>query len=454
MVSRLLKRRIFVACTAAAIFAAPMFAYAGGHRFFRNNSVGGISIDPTGVVAQPSVESARMLRADMVSTTDRPVADLARPVPLRMVSLRGLEAAIVDAMENNLGRLPDEVKYLAGIQRIQHVFVYPEQNDIVLAGPGEGWKIDEVGNVVGVTTGRPVIQLEDLLVAFRSVNNAANGEGISCSIDPTAEGQTRLNTYLRSLRTFGPGVAQGVERAMGPQVVSVTGVPTDSHFARVLVAADYKMKRYAMKLDRSPVPDMVSFIDLLKARGIQPKNITPRWWMATAYEPLVRSENGLAWEIRGQGVKCMTEDDFVNEAGERVGSGKKSDLGQQWADLMTKHYDELSGRDPVFGELRNLMDLCVVAALIEKEAMLKTAGLSLPAISGQDKRVELSKWHAPKSVATQCGFTKIKNRWVITASGGVQVESWDAVERAATNDEILQVRTEAGRNKQPGFWWN
>ena len=41
-----------------------------------------------------------------------------------------------------------------------------EEQDIVLAGPGEGWKINEQGEVVGLTTGRPVMWLDDLVVAL------------------------------------------------------------------------------------------------------------------------------------------------------------------------------------------------------------------------------------------------------------------------------------------------
>ena len=36
--------------------------------------------------------------------------------------------------------LPDEVKYLAGLQRVQYVFVDPETKDVILAGPAEGWQ--------------------------------------------------------------------------------------------------------------------------------------------------------------------------------------------------------------------------------------------------------------------------------------------------------------------------
>ena len=108
------------------------------------------------------------------------------PASLRKVSLRGLEEAIEESLKSGKA-LPDDVVFLAGLQDIRYVFVYPEQKDIVLVGFGEGWRIDARGNIVGVTTGKPVLLLDDLLTALRTAESSAR-TGISCSIDPTAEG--------------------------------------------------------------------------------------------------------------------------------------------------------------------------------------------------------------------------------------------------------------------------
>ena len=115
-------------------------------------------------------------------------------VEMRKISLRRVEAALEECAKNNKP-IPDAIKYLAGLQRIHYVFVYPEQKDIVLVGPGEGWKVDAKGTVVGIATGRPVMLLDDLLVALRTAQAAAHG-GITCSIDPTPEGLARMNQQL------------------------------------------------------------------------------------------------------------------------------------------------------------------------------------------------------------------------------------------------------------------
>ncbi|HEV7281865.1 MAG TPA: DUF1598 domain-containing protein [Pirellulaceae bacterium] len=436
--------------TAAAILAMTAAPARAGD-IFRPRAVGGISVDATGVVGRTELADVKSLREFMAKETEAVGADLMRPVGMRMISLKGLEAAIEDAIKNRSGELPDEVRYMAGLQRIEYVFVHPEENDIVFAGPGEGWKVNELGAVVGVTTGRPVLQLEDFVVAMRSVDEART-EGISCSIDPTEEGRNRLQAFLSRQRTVNPAVLQGVQQAMGPQIVSITGVPADTHYARVLVAADFRMKQYGMGLEQAPVRDLPSFLQILQQRRAKPNNMTPRWWLAPSYEPIAKSEDGLAFQLKGQGVKAMTEDEFI-EGGEIKGAGKANPLAQRWADLFTEKFEELCKADPAFGDLRNIMDQSVVAALIKREGLLEKAGASLPLLTGQDERLTVTAWNAPASVPTQSSFIQIGNDFVITASGGVQIESWQVAAKTEVSPAVAEARQKGGY-AGARWWWN
>jgi len=165
---------------------------------------------------------------------------------LRFVSLKQLESEIAAARVAGKP-LPDVVRYMAGLQRVRYVLVYPDKQDIVLAGPAEGWKVDSLGSVVGATSGRPVLTLDDLMVALR-VAESSNRDGISCSIDPTPEGLQRMQQLNRKLSSNPQVASRQMEEAVGLQTVSVTGVPATSHFARVIVAADFRMKRLAMNM--------------------------------------------------------------------------------------------------------------------------------------------------------------------------------------------------------------
>ncbi len=421
---------------------------------FRSRSVGGISVNASGVLAGPVAKDRTLLLEFMRKRVGRAAPELNAPVGMRMISLRGLQDAIQEAHKSDFGALPDEVRYLAGLTRIEYVFLYPEENDIVIAGPGEGWRVDSAGDVVGITTGRPVIQLDDLLVAFRTVRNANRGAGISCSIDPTPEGRRNLDTLLGKLKTFQRSIPKRVEKALGAQQITLTGVPEDSHFARVLVAADYRMKRYGMDLEEAPIKGMPSFLDMMKDKGASLDNMMPRWWLSTNYEPLAASEDGLAWQLRGPGVKCVSEDDIVDKEGGVKGAGRANPVAQQWAEKFTEMYNELSAKDSVFGELRNIMDLCVVAALIEKEGMLDRVGLSLPLIADPGSDVPVAEWHVPKTVSSQCSFLKVGRQYIIAASGGVQVESWQAAGKSETNSQVAQLRTRAKATGRNHWWWN
>src|SRR5208283_4836304 len=114
--------------------------------------------------------------------------------------------------------LPDDVVFLAGLQDIHYVFIYPEQKDIVLVGFGEGWRVDARGNIVGITTGKPVLLLDDLLTALRTAATSAQAE-ISCSIDPTQKGIQQLRGHVARLTTMNnkKAIACGLEEALGRQ---------------------------------------------------------------------------------------------------------------------------------------------------------------------------------------------------------------------------------------------
>ena len=415
----------------------------------RTRAVGGISVDTQGLLEDARVDWTGKLSRLMTRTLEQIPSELNEATPLRKLSLRGLEAAIEECVKNDK-QLPDRIKYLAGLQRIRYVFVYPQQRDIVLVGPGEGWKVDKQGNVVGITTGRPVMLLEDLLVALRTARQAANG-GITCSINPTPEGLAQFTRYMSQFRRMGnPGtIASGAERAMGPQNITLTNVPPGSHFARVLVAADYRMKRLGMGFEEAPIRGLPSFLKMMKGTG----TLLPRWWLEPNYEPLLRSPDGLAWELRGASVKAMTEEDFVGATGNVEHSGKANPVAQKWADNMTEKYDQLAVAVPIFGELRNCMELAVVGALVVKERLTERAGYSMPILL-DPVQVKIDEFPAPKQVDSKVSMLKKGRNWIISASGGVSLNSWGVADKVRQSEAPTVVRTKAAPGKSSNWWWN
>ena len=67
-----------------------------------------------------------------------------------MVSLPRLERQVqLLAAQGN--RPSEAMQVLAGLERIQYVFVYPESGDLVIAGPAGDWTAGPGGRVLSAT---------------------------------------------------------------------------------------------------------------------------------------------------------------------------------------------------------------------------------------------------------------------------------------------------------------
>ncbi len=429
------------------------WAQGGGAGFQRQQSVGGVFVDSKGVVANVSLDEQRQLAEARAKALAPATGEMKDRTELRKISLRQLEAALATQLQNK-EPIPDEMRYLAGLQRIRYVFVYPDRQDVVLAGPGEGWKVDARGNVVGLTTGRPVLLLDDLLVALRSAV-AEPRQNITCSIDPTAEGMKRLQAFVSRLTTIGDprATTQAIEQQLGPQTVTVTGVPASSHLGRVLVAADYRMKRLAMQFDPSPIAGLSGYLSMIPSGGRGMNNMAPRWWLSTDYLPLLRDDAGLAWELQGPGVKVLSEEEFIGNDGSRTSANRVNPHAQRWAENMTRKYDELSSKDTIFAELRNVMDLAVISALLVREQLPQKASLSMPLLL-DNQRLPTDDYGVATQTPSISSAVHKGSSWVISVSGGVEIQSQNVAARQAKKPELSQLQQQQGVADAKRWWWN
>lgn len=416
----------------------------------RTSSVGGVIVDASGAITRMEVDALARVRREREEALRQVSGDLKQAAAMRKVSLRQLEGAL-DAHLKSGTPIPDEMKLLAGLQNIQYVFVYPELQDIVLAGYGEGWKVTPRGDLVGASTGKPVLLLDDLLVALRYARQAAQG-GISCSIDPTPEGIERLRRHVSGLATIGDPqqTGRGIEQALGPQTITVSGIPATTHFAHVLVAADYRMKRLGMNLDPAPTAGFASYLQMMSSSGRGLSAVAPRWWLVPDAQRVVTDGSGLAFELRGGRVKCLT-DETVFAAGGKTSTGVSSPAAQRWADLMTSKYDALAAQEPVFAELRNLMDLAVVGALIVQEDLAARAGFAMPLLLDV-KALPTDELEAVKKTDSVASLLKKGSNWIISASGGVQFQPYEPLRKIELDPQL------AGRKpalpKERRWWWD
>ncbi len=447
-----LRKAIVGLVAVAAVLALGGLQTASAQTFAQTRAVGGVVVDASGMLSsatQRDLAELRRICQEMATGVDQ---SLRESVPLRKVSLRQLDQTIGQCLATGQP-LPAEVQYLAGLQQIRYVVADPQRRDVFLVGPAEGWKPGPQGVPVGETTGRPVMLLDDLLVALRAVGSE-RPEVISCSIDPTQQGLQQLQRFASRIPAGASAraVALRVEQTLGPQSISVTGVPESSHFARVMVAADYRMKRLGLSLDRAPVANFPSFVQMVRAGRGGLHNTLPRWWMALDVEPLGRDAEGLTWEIPPARVKTLAESDFLSRAGLQRGAGRADPATKKWAELMTARYDELAAAEPVFGQLRNCMELAVVAAVIVTQRLPEKAQTQL--VHLLDESVcQTAKLPAPKQVPSQA-VVLAKLGKTMVACGGVQINPWEAVKAAQTNNALAARRSELQFDAAARWWSN
>jgi hypothetical protein len=434
----------------------------GGQNGQTGNSAGGILVDAAGLV-RPMFQQESSGRLDRKRREERAQrglpADLNRFSAMRKISLPRLEAALAKAL-NAKEPITDDMRYLAGLERIDYVFAYPDDHDLVIAGPAEGFAPAGGARVLGITTGQPALRLEDLLVALRS---AANGSGtMRCSIDPQPENLAKFAAFVAGNRggaSLDAAAAQYRQMAdlLGPQNVSLSGLPADSQFAELLVEADIRMKHIAIGLNRPPVKGFRSHLAMVGAGA----NSMQRWWLSPFYDALVRTADGLAFEFQGQRVQLQSEDELVSSSGERSPAAFRRVTTQKFAIQFTEKFPELAKAIPVFGELQGAFDLAVLAALLKKEKLPARVGWSMALFLDAD-RAPLSRHNVPRQVPSVSNHKLLgKGVLVMQVTGGVVVNPWDVVNPANFADDSTGAlhtshvdATAPRENANRGWWWD
>ncbi len=215
---------------------------------------------------------------------------------LRLISLSRLRQHL-EQLQKDGQDVSDDVHHLAGVSEIEYLFFYPETGDVVMGGPAADWTAGANGRVVSADNGRPVLQLDDLLVLSRTFAGDDN-TFFRCSIDPKRSQVKAVQDFVRSnRRTLNKGTArrftQHLEDTLGLQNVIVDGIPEDSRIAKVIVEADYRMKLIGIG-EADGAKGMKSYFDLLSAkeqRCIRGRDAL-RWWMTVGYEAVQTSPSG------------------------------------------------------------------------------------------------------------------------------------------------------------------
>lgn len=383
---------------------------------------------------------------------------------LRKVSLTRLEKQA--QIRRAMGLPPDEsMRNLAGLQKIQYILVYPESGDIVLAGPAGDWHKNAEGRSVSTDVGRPVLQLDDLVVLLRG---AYEGDGVfGCSISPREENLARMKQFLdESAKTAIKPTQRDawvnkVRDMVGRQDIKIFGVDPRTRVAQVIVEADYRMKLVGMGLEEG-VLGVESYLDSVKpaADGSVPPLDVLRWWFTINYDAVNATESRDAFEFKGQGVKVMSENEMLTARGVQVHTGKSEELNSRFADSFTKHFGELAAKYPIYAELKNVFDLALVAAIVRAEDLPGQTGWNRTYFGDADLfPVELGP--APKEVESVVNHKVINRKNIVLGvSGGVSVDMRSMVKGnkiKTDNYGLLKADHQKSEPKKLGndsWWWD
>ncbi len=436
----------------------------GGQNQNATTAIAGIAVDADGVLRMFSIpdRSGVLTRQKIEAARKAHDASIWKPSELRKVSLNRLEAALRERLA--AGEKPtDEMRNLVGLTRVKYVFFYPDTNDIVIAGPAEPWADDLTGRARGIESGRPIVLLEDLVVALRAFGpQSRNSTVITCSIDPTREGLANMQEFLRRIGRVNPniseqGIVRGLKESLGLQMISITGVSANTHFAQVLVEADYRMKLIGIGLER-PRTKIPSYVELANPRTVS-QNALQRWYFVPNYECVRMSEDQNAMELVGDGVKLIGENEFVAGDGTRVEAKTQNPAAKKYVDTFTAKYPELAAELPVYAQLRNLIDIAVAAAFIHQQDFFAKAGWSMTTF-GDESQFPVETVKAPKRVESAVTSYRKGNTLVTPIGGGVQMDPRMALtvgnllkDEQGTVKEAHQ-KTKAEKLADGQWWWD
>ena len=166
-----------------------------------------------------------------------------------------------------------------------------------------------------------------------------------------------------------------------------------------MVEADYRMKLIGIGLEPPPVK-MATYIDRGQCGGSS-KNALQRWYFTPNYECVRVADDDLAMELVGHGVKLIGESELVAAGGQRAAGGGTNKASALFCQAFTVNYPHDRQRNAVYGQLKNLIDLAVAAAFIQKQDYYAQSGWKVE-VMGDEKQYPIEVYATPKTVETAC----------------------------------------------------
>jgi hypothetical protein len=225
------------------------------------------------------------------------------------------------------------------------------------------------------------------------------------------------------------------------------------------VEADYRMKLIGIGLENvwfGRRDKLVSYVDGADPVSVS-RNAMQRWYFVPNYECVRVSEDELAMELVGEGVKLIGADEMVTRDGTRVNAAAADAAGKQFVEGFTARYAEVSKKLPVYAQLRNLIDLSVAAAFIHEQDYFGQAGWMME-FFGDETAFPVQTVNAPSQVESAVASVWKRNRLMTPIGGGVRIEAAKALSSenllADEQGQVASQRTQTSLDGlAEGQWW-
>ncbi|MCA9128327.1 MAG: DUF1598 domain-containing protein [Planctomycetales bacterium] len=367
----------------------------------------GVYVDPRGhlsrVVVEPLIDQEHFI------APDQPRHPWRTESRLRTISLHALDQALQQSFASGVPPGAEILK-LAGLSRIEYVYVAPEQEDVFLAGPA----------------GDPGFgfHLQDLAIVTASVDH--NTSPLGCTIEASDAGVIAAQQYLnqpgvmKQLSQHPRAITAKIEEAIGPHHVHVFGISPTSGTALALVDADEHMKQVGFGAVRT-APRIKNYFDHLDPQANVPPQSLIRWWFAYSDESVKANPDRRMFQLPKQSVCVLSEQQWMSQNG-RAPTGQHDAASDAFASEFTANIPHLRAQHPSYARLCSVFETALALQLALPETGQPSFRAWFPHLCAIGNAQEDDDAE-PKTVAGLATSHRLPNGSVVAVvSGGVKVD--------------------------------
>jgi hypothetical protein len=282
----------------------------------------------------------------------------------------------INRLLQNGETVPADIDSLYGMSWLEGYVVDYVKKDIIMVGK--------------IIQSRPTYHTEDLFVNFQNVFDSISSP--FCSLDPIPENILKLNECLNNTTDNFETIIKNCQEAIGGQKIVVGGVPRNSRHAKIMIFADYDMKKISQgSLAGTGIRSCIDFAlqDTINndESGGTGSNMSRFWFHikenngGNVYPNYIEND-GIVF-INECPVVVLTEKQIADADGNLTDNADQVD---ESADLfafeISSKFTDLANKSMIFAELENLFRLQACFKALKMKNEIELSGADLSSLSG------------------------------------------------------------------------